>query len=139
MKNESRFSELCVAAVNREIRALSYDLETLCYVYENSDDQEFKKVILNAVKKVLPKTVEINEKSATECREILRPVLETTNEGGNVFEYSAVGHAHLDLAWLWPIRESKRKAARTFTNQFTNIDRYDGYISEHPRHSCISG
>lgn len=128
MKNESRFSELCVAAVNREIRALSYDLETLCYVYENSDDQEFKKVILNAVKKVLPKTAEINEKSATECREILRPVLETKNEGGNVFEYSAVGHAHLDLAWLWPIRESKRKAARTFTNQFTNIDKYDGYI-----------
>lgn len=128
MKKESRFSQLCIAKENKEIRALSYDLETLCYVYESIDDKEFKKVILDAVKRVLPKTKEINEKKASECRNMLKPILETKNDGDNVFEYSAVGHAHLDLAWLWPIRESKRKAARTFTNQFTNINRYDDYI-----------
>ncbi|HEY4151833.1 MAG TPA: hypothetical protein VGM38_00785, partial [Pseudolysinimonas sp.] len=33
------------------------------------------------------------------------------------FEYSAIGHGHLDQAWLWPIRETKRKAARTYTRQ----------------------
>ena len=26
---------------------------------------------------------------------------------------SAVGHAHIDSAWLWPIRETRRKVART--------------------------
>jgi alpha-mannosidase len=29
---------------------------------------------------------------------------------------SAIGHAHLDTAWLWPLRETRRKAARTFAN-----------------------
>ena len=29
---------------------------------------------------------------------------------------SAIGHAHIDSAWLWPIRETKRKCARTFSN-----------------------
>jgi len=29
---------------------------------------------------------------------------------------SAIGHAHLDSAWLWPLRETRRKAARTFSN-----------------------
>lgn len=29
---------------------------------------------------------------------------------------TAVGHAHLDTAWLWPIRETRRKAVRTFVN-----------------------
>ncbi len=29
---------------------------------------------------------------------------------------TAVGHAHLDTAWLWPIRETRRKAVRTFAN-----------------------
>ena len=29
------------------------------------------------------------------------------------FVYSAVGHGHLDMAWLWPLRETRRKAART--------------------------
>ena len=29
---------------------------------------------------------------------------------------TATGHAHLDTAWLWPIRETRRKAVRTFAN-----------------------
>ncbi|HTJ71507.1 MAG TPA: glycoside hydrolase family 38 C-terminal domain-containing protein [Actinospica sp.] len=29
---------------------------------------------------------------------------------------SAVGHAHIDSAWLWPVRETVRKTSRTFAN-----------------------
>ncbi len=29
---------------------------------------------------------------------------------------SAVGHAHIDTAWMWPLRETVRKCARTFSN-----------------------
>ena len=29
---------------------------------------------------------------------------------------SAAGHAHIDSAWLWPLRETVRKASRTFAN-----------------------
>lgn len=29
---------------------------------------------------------------------------------------AAVGHAHIDSAWLWPVRETIRKCARTFSN-----------------------
>ena len=28
----------------------------------------------------------------------------------------AIGHAHIDSAWLWPVRETIRKCARTFSN-----------------------
>ncbi len=42
--------------------------------------------------------------------------------------YTAVGHAHLDLAYLWPIRETKRKGARTFANQLANLKKYPGYV-----------
>ena len=34
------------------------------------------------------------------------------------------GHAHLDLAWLWPLDESKRKARRTATTQLALMKRY---------------
>ncbi|MEO3749457.1 glycoside hydrolase family 38 C-terminal domain-containing protein [Streptomyces sp. B6B3] len=37
---------------------------------------------------------------------------------------SAVGHAHIDSAWLWPIRETIRKCARTFTNMTTLAKEY---------------
>ena len=37
---------------------------------------------------------------------------------------TAVGHAHIDSAWLWPIRETVRKCARTFTNMTTLAREY---------------
>ena len=41
---------------------------------------------------------------------------------------SALGHAHIDLAWLWPLRETKRKGARTFATVLANMDLYPDYI-----------
>ncbi|MCP4296899.1 MAG: alpha-mannosidase, partial [Proteobacteria bacterium] len=37
------------------------------------------------------------------------------------------GHAHLDLAWLWPIRETRRKAGRTFSTALALLDEYPEY------------
>jgi alpha-mannosidase len=42
-------------------------------------------------------------------------------------ELSAVGHAHLDTAWLWPLAETYRKAVRTFTTQLRYLDEYPEY------------
>lgn len=35
----------------------------------------------------------------------------------------AVGHAHIDTAWLWPLRETRRKCLRTFSNVAGLMDR----------------
>jgi alpha-mannosidase len=42
-------------------------------------------------------------------------------------EVAAVGHAHLDTAWLWPLAETYRKAVRTFTTQLRYLGEYPGY------------
>lgn len=34
------------------------------------------------------------------------------------------GHAHIDLAWLWPLEETRRKARRTFHTVLGLMDRY---------------
>ena len=39
----------------------------------------------------------------------------------------AIGHAHIDTGWLWPVRETIRKCARTFSSQIHNIETYPGY------------
>ncbi len=36
----------------------------------------------------------------------------------------AVGHAHIDTAWLWPIAETRRKCLRTFANVLRLQERY---------------
>ena len=39
-----------------------------------------------------------------------------------------MGHAHIDTGWLWPVRETIRKSARTFSSALDLIERYPGYI-----------
>jgi alpha-mannosidase len=40
---------------------------------------------------------------------------------------NAVGHAHIDTAWLWPLREARRKCARSFSTQLALMDEYPDY------------
>ena len=56
----------------------------------------------------------------------LAGLLGTASDSG--FEYSAIGHGHLDQAWLWPIRETRRKAARTYARQLGQIDDHPGFL-----------
>ena len=41
---------------------------------------------------------------------------------------TAVGHAHIDTAWEWPVREAKRKVARSWSTQLALLDEYPDYI-----------
>ncbi|RVX47535.1 alpha-mannosidase [Nonomuraea polychroma] len=46
---------------------------------------------------------------------------------------SAVGHAHIDSAWLWPIRETKRKTSRTFANVTALAKDYPEFVFAGPQ------
>ena len=127
MENESRVKELRVAVVNREVRALAFDVQVLLSVCDFGEDEEFSSEIYKAVKNLMECRF-IDESNAPELRKTLAPFLAEKNEDENTFTYSAIGHAHLDLAWEWPIRESIRKGARTFATQMRNMELYDDYI-----------
>ncbi|CAL4859154.1 glycoside hydrolase family 38 C-terminal domain-containing protein [Microbacterium sp. MM2322] len=43
-------------------------------------------------------------------------------------QLTAVGHAHIDSAWLWPIRETVRKVARTFSNVLDLMRTEDDFV-----------
>ncbi|GAB3608904.1 glycoside hydrolase family 38 C-terminal domain-containing protein [Humibacter ginsengiterrae] len=46
----------------------------------------------------------------------------------NVHHITAVGHAHIDSAWLWPTRETIRKCARTFSNALALMDEHPDFV-----------
>ncbi len=50
---------------------------------------------------------------------------------GSLLELSAVGHAHLDTAWLWPLEETWRKLVRTTTAQLRLLDAYPDHVFAH--------
>ncbi len=65
--------------------------------------------------------------TAVAGREILASAL-TRPASASAHRVHAVGHAHIDSAWLWPVRETVRKVARTFSNVCDLIDRNPGFV-----------
>ncbi len=60
------------------------------------------------------------------ARAILAELLSVRN-GGVAHELSAIGHAHIDTAWLWPIEETWRKCQRSFANVLALMDAYPDF------------
>ena len=64
--------------------------------------------------------------SVVEAGKLLKPLLECRN-GSTAPEYTVFGQSHLDLAWLWPVEETMRKTARTYSNQLALMEEYEDY------------
>lgn len=74
-----------------------------------------------------------------QAREVLGELLAVTN-GSVCHELSAIGHAHIDTAWLWPLAETYRKTVRTFSTALGNMDEYSEYLfacSQAYQYECI--
>ncbi|GAA5797506.1 hypothetical protein HPULCUR_002894 [Helicostylum pulchrum] len=47
--------------------------------------------------------------------------------GDSQHEIFAIGHCHIDTAWLWPFDETIRKSARSWSSQIDLMNRYSDY------------
>ncbi len=76
-----------------------------------------------------------SKSSIAESRRILKKELQKPATA-SALSAAAVGHAHIDTAWLWPLRETIKKCARTFCTQIALIEKYPGYIfgASQPQH-----
>ncbi|MFD7658858.1 alpha-mannosidase [Actinosynnema sp. NPDC059797] len=64
--------------------------------------------------------------TAQQAREQLQDVLSRPAHA-SAHLISAVGHAHLDSAWMWPFRETRRKVLRTVGNAVSLMDEHPDY------------
>ncbi|MFE4991766.1 alpha-mannosidase [Streptomyces mirabilis] len=65
--------------------------------------------------------------TAAAARAMLAPTLAKPAHA-SAHTLSAAGHAHIDSAWLWPIRETKRKTSRTFSNVTALAEEYEELV-----------
>ncbi|MEO7588277.1 MAG: glycoside hydrolase family 38 C-terminal domain-containing protein [Arachnia sp.] len=64
--------------------------------------------------------------TAAAAREVLAPLI-ASGANSSAQRMIAVGHAHIDSAWLWPIRETRRKILRTFSNVTALAEEYPDF------------
>ncbi|MDR3186508.1 MAG: glycosyl hydrolase-related protein [Christensenellaceae bacterium] len=126
-QSKARFKHADIVTVRDDIKNFYYDVAmlTMQISITNKSHPNYAKLVAIYKKALYLSKPYTKESIESARRAISIRIKELDPSPYNVY---ATGHAHLDLAWLWPIRETKRKAARTFVNALRNIERYDGYV-----------
>jgi alpha-mannosidase len=110
------------------LRELYYDFSTLRDLLSAVPEKRNRHArALSALARAARVLHDYTETEVHRAQEILRPELEKRG-GTPSFRVCAVGHAHIDLGWTWPVRETKRKGARTFATALALMDRYPDYV-----------
>ncbi|HJV09085.1 MAG TPA: alpha-mannosidase [Acidimicrobiales bacterium] len=125
------FAEIvrCQLAVRRrEVYDLACDLRTVVELTEAADrsgttDFGLLEALAAMFAAIDPEDV---PGSAGEGRTALARALDRRADAGDR-RISAVGHAHIDTAWLWPLREAARKCARSFANAVALMEEYPDF------------
>ncbi|MGG7464983.1 alpha-mannosidase [Plantibacter sp. YIM 135347] len=119
-----RFRSAFIGLLDREVWELQADIRVLSGLLgELPKTSSRRATILRALEDMLNAVDPLDlHHTASAGRERLAPVLaKRANESAHTIV--AIGHAHIDSAWLWPIRETIRKCARTFSNVLDLMDR----------------
>ena len=118
-----RLERMDLAVLDTEVWELVQDLEVLGELMPELPVEGARRwEILRAVGAALD-ALDLQDVAGTAAaaRDRLAPALAVPAEP-NAHRLSAVGHAHIDSAWLWPLRETVRKVARTTANMTALLD-----------------
>ncbi len=116
-----------IATKNEAVEQLYYDYVVLLDLLDQLDETSVRyQKILYALHKTMIELVDFSDERISKARAHLAPELDRKN-GDYGLQVTAIGHSHIDLAWLWPIRETIRKGARTFSHVLRMMEQYPDY------------
>lgn len=124
---KARFKNAFVADCNNLLKEFYFDYLYFSYLYCSLEKEDLKEKL----KEILDKSYNLLKKSRFKDIERARSYLTmaySIDKNKPSQEIYAIGQAHLDMAWLWPIKETKRKSLRTYINFLNLIEKYPFYI-----------
>ncbi len=118
-----RFGRMELAVLEEQVWELVQDLEVADGLMRQLGERDPRRFdLLRAIEAALD-CLDLHDIAGTApaAREALAPVLGKP-AAPSAHRLSAIGHAHIDTAWLWPQRETIRKVARTAANVTTLME-----------------
>jgi len=132
--SKRRLARAEIGVRNPEVQRYWFDLETLYLLaMQLPDDSPRRAKIIYLLNKSVDAFDYQNtddaslRASAIRAQKILQPLLECP-ASASATTVAVHGHSHIDVAWLWPYRETKRKCARTFSTVMRLMEQYPEYI-----------
>lgn len=123
---QARFKRADICVVRQDILDLYYDILACYQLLSAVNDNAQKREIKAHINKAISLAHNTDSESILKARNALSKMFDGKYKQD--FTVYAVGHGHLDLAWLWPVRETKRKAIRTFSNAIFESEQCPNYV-----------
>ena len=115
-------SRMDITIFNEDVFAYDMDLETVSsLICELKDDDPRYWQLAKALQRSLNIYDARDLETVPAARAALAGVL-AEPAASSAINHIAIGHAHIDSAWLWPVRETRRKVARTVSNVLALMD-----------------
>lgn len=126
LESEYRLREAHLALFDRDLWRIVLDLD---YLYDLAGGLEADSVRGRRILAGLNEAANVWADGAgrEQVRAIAADLLDKPANASALTAWS-VGHAHLDLGWQWPVRETRRKGGRTFATQLRLLEEYPEYI-----------
>ncbi|MFE1559350.1 alpha-mannosidase [Streptomyces sp. NPDC058734] len=124
-----RLARMDLTVFEAEVWELVQDLDVLAGLMPQLGEDDARRYeILRAVDSALDE-VDLGDVAGTAAaaRVRLAGVL-AAPANASAHRISAVGHSHIDSAWLWPLRETVRKVSRTTSNMLALMDEHPEFV-----------
>jgi len=127
------FESASIIAKREAVYGLYYDVSVLFDLASTLGEDSLRKNrilrgLFEALKGIsLESRGEKLEAEAAAAAIAVAPLLAARN-GDSAPTVDLIGHAHIDHAWLWPIVETERKAARTFANMARYASEFPEFV-----------
>nr|WP_300339754.1 alpha-mannosidase [Actinomyces sp.] len=110
---------------NDEVWHLKLDVEVLDGLMRRlPEDSTHRATLLRGLEKAVDAVDAAGiVQGAVAARQVLAPLI-ASGANASAQHFTAVGHAHIDSAWLWPLRETRRKVVRTWSNVVALAEEY---------------
>jgi alpha-mannosidase len=128
--NANSVRAMQIGVIREDAAGLHYDVQTLYHLRERLPADSLRVAEIDASLKdftyLCDPSLEDEQAFLESCRAARRrlaPLLACKNGDTTPTMYT-FGHGHLDVMWLWPLAETRRKTARTLSNQLQLVSMY---------------
>ncbi len=129
------YEDLRILLLDKTIRDFVFDISVLLQLARLPEDNFISMKAHEALMDAFPyllqdvKTASLEEirESCRKVSEIAAPALKKDRADVSRGRLKIIGHSHMDTAWLWPVSETVRKCARTYSQALTLMDMYPEY------------
>ncbi|KAA8815751.1 alpha-mannosidase [Bifidobacterium callitrichos] len=116
------FGSIDIAALDQDMFDYWADLDVITGSLENMNDADPRYwKLAKAMQRSINLWDERDYATLAPARKALDKVM-ASPANASAMTLTAMGHSHIDSAWLWPVRETQRKVGRTVSNVLALMD-----------------